>query len=75
MSADDYDDDDDDGADAIAAAVAVTTVVTAGKSLSVPPLSTPLSILRCNICHVELVDQSSTKPCLSDDDDTISADN
>ena len=77
MSADDYDDDDDDGADAIAAAVAVTTVVTAGKSLSAPPLSTPISILRCNICHVEMVDQSSssTKPCVSDDDDTISADN
>ena len=67
MSADDCD--DDDGAAAIAAAVA--TLVTAGKFLSVPPLSAPPSILRCNICHVEVVDPSlsSTTPCVSDDDD------
>ena len=72
-----YDCDDVDGAAAIAAAAAVATVVTAGNLFSVPPLSAPPSILRCNICHVEVVDPSlsSTTPCVSDDDDTISADN
>ncbi len=71
MSADDCDDDDG------AAAIAATSAVATGKFVSVHPLSAPPSILRCNICHVEVVDPSSTstKPSLSDDDDTISADN
>ncbi len=77
MSAYDCDDFDGAAATATAAAAVVVSVATAGTSVLAPPLSLPLSTQRCNICHVEVVDPSSspTKPCISDGDDTISADN
>ena len=74
MSADDIN--DDDGAAAIVDAAAVVTMVV---SLSDPPLSAPPSVLWCNICRVEVnpppLSSSFSDPCVSDDNDTISADN
>jgi hypothetical protein len=74
MSADDCN--DDDGAAAIVDAAAVVTMVV---SFSDPPPSAPPSVLRCNICRVEVdpppSSSSFSDPCVSDDNDTISADN
>ena len=69
------DDEDDGDAAAIATAGAVVMVTSPANPYPVAPHS----VLRCNICRVEVdpppPQPSSTGPCVSDVDDTISADN
>jgi hypothetical protein len=72
----DADDDEDDGDAAAIVTAGVTAMVTSPSNHH--PVA-PLSVLRCNICHVEVdpppPSWSTTGPCVSDVDDTISADN
>jgi hypothetical protein len=73
-------DNDDDGTTVTIADAAPTEATVTTVTLSLDSFPAPLSpVLRCNICRMEVVEQSSassTKPCdVSDDDGTISEHN